>query len=118
MPYAAPTPCRQPGCAAVLSTPGYCDTHRGNPHRDYGRARRSFDGEVGFYSSARWRATREAVLRAHPLCVTCLRDELTRPAVVVDHIVPLKAGGARFDWTNLQPLCVSCHNRKSLCERA
>jgi 5-methylcytosine-specific restriction protein A len=40
------------------------------------------------------------------------------PAIVVDHVVPLKMGGERFDWANLQSLCASCHNRKSLCERA
>ena len=118
MPYAAPTPCRQPGCAAVLSTPGYCDSHRRNQHRDYGRARRTFDGEVGFYSSTRWRATREAMLRANPLCVTCMFERIARPAVVVDHIVPIKQGGDRFESANLQSLCVSCHNRKSLLERA
>ena len=28
MPTRAPTPCRHPGCGAVLGTPGYCDAHR------------------------------------------------------------------------------------------
>jgi 5-methylcytosine-specific restriction enzyme A len=37
---------------------------------------------------------------------------------VVDHVVPLKDGGARFDRANLQPLCVSCHNRKTARETA
>ena len=117
MPYAAPTPCRQPGCAALLRTPGYCDKHRGNERRDYGRARRTFDGEAGFYSSSRWRATRESVLRESPLCVACKEAQLTTVAIVVDHVVPIKQGGDRFNVANLQSLCVSCHNRKSLSER-
>ena len=35
------------------------------------------------------------------------------PARVVDHITPIKDGGERFCWSNLQPLCISCHNRKT-----
>ena len=62
MPRKAPTPCRYPGCAAVLGTPGYCDRHRVAAHRDYGRARRGFDAEIGFYQSAQWRAVRAAFL--------------------------------------------------------
>jgi 5-methylcytosine-specific restriction protein A len=37
---------------------------------------------------------------------------------VADHVLPLKDGGARFDWANLQALCVSCHNRKTAGETA
>lgn len=43
---------------------------------------------------------------------------MTIAAVVVDHVVPIKDGGARFDWVNLQSLCVSCHNRKTATETA
>ncbi len=39
-------------------------------------------------------------------------------ASVVDHVVPIKDGGERFDAANLQALCVSCHNRKTATERA
>jgi 5-methylcytosine-specific restriction protein A len=60
MPRSAPTPCRHPACSLVLETPGYCDQHRAAAARDYGRARRGFDVEVGFYSSTRWRAVRAA----------------------------------------------------------
>ena len=85
----APTPCRYPGCAAVLGTPGYCDRHRVAAHRDYGRARRGFDAEVGFYQSARWRTVRAAFLREHPLCGVCAARGRVVPAVVVDHALPL-----------------------------
>jgi 5-methylcytosine-specific restriction protein A len=82
-------------------------------HRDYGRARRAFDTERTFYQSAAWRAVRAAFLRAHPLCEECAARGRKVAATVADHVVPLKAGGARFGWTNLQALCVSCHNRKT-----
>ena len=113
VPLAALIPCRYPGCTALLKRSGYCDVHRHLQHRDYGRARLAFDSERGFYQSERWRAVRAAFLREHPLCVQCHTVQRVVPAVVVDHICPLKAGGARFDWHNLQALCVSCHNRKT-----
>ena len=114
----APTPCRYPGCAAVLATPGYCDRHRVAVHRDYGRARRGFDTELGFYKSAQWRAVRAVFLREHPVCCVCAARGRVVAAVVVDHVVPVKDGGARFDAANLQALCVTCHNRKTAQETA
>ncbi len=114
----APTPCRYPGCAAVLGTPGYCDRHRVAAHRDYGRARRGFDAEVGFYQSVRWREVRAAFLREHALCGACAARGRVVAAVVVDHVVPIKDGVARFDWANLAALCVADHNAKTACETA
>lgn len=101
---------------AVLDTPGYCATHRVLVHRDYGRARRSFDTELGFYQSANWRRLRASFLRLHPLCRACAGQERTVAATVVDHVVPIKDGGGRLDPSNLQPLCISCHNRKTAAE--
>ena len=118
MPFKAPTPCRHPGCAAVLTTHGYCDAHRAEIHRDYGRARRRFDSEIGFYQSAAWRAVRAAFLREHPTCVRCAQQGRVVAAVVVDHVVPLKDGGARFDWASLQGLCIACHIAKTARETA
>jgi 5-methylcytosine-specific restriction endonuclease McrA len=36
------------------------------------------------------------------------------PAEHVDHVRPLGMGGERFDPANLQPLCRSCHSRKTV----
>lgn len=113
MPRNAPLPCRHPGCAALVDSPGYCQVHRSFGQRDYGRARRWFDAEVDFYKSSRWRKTRTAFLKQYPLCLACGAIGKTVAATVVDHIQPIKAGGTRFDWDNLQSLCVSCHNRKT-----
>lgn len=118
MPQAAPTPCRHPGCGVVLSKPGYCDAHRPAVHRDYGRARRGFDAEIGFYQSAAWRSVRAAFLREHPLCQRCRELGRLVPAVVVDHVQPIKDGGARFDTSNCQALCISHHNAKTAGETA
>ena len=118
MPRGAPTPCRYPGCAQVLSKPGYCTAHQSTVHKDYGRRRRAFDPEVDFYKSTQWRSVRSAFLREHPLCGQCQSKGQLRPAVVVDHRTPIKAGGERFEESNLQSLCIPCHNRKSALERS
>ena len=118
MPRRAPTPCRYPGCGAVLATSGFCPQHRASVHQDYGRARRGFDAEVGFYQSRQWRVVRAAFLREHPLCGLCSARGGLIPARVVDHVVPVKDGGARYLASNLQALCVSCHNRKTARESA
>jgi 5-methylcytosine-specific restriction protein A len=102
----------------VLVEPGYCPAHSPLVHRDYGRARRYFDAEVDFYRSRQWRSVRAAFLLDHPLCALCLGHERYVPAAVVDHVVPIKDGGDRFDHGNLQALCVSCHNRKTARESA
>lgn len=118
MPRRAPTPCRYPGCAAVLDVPGYCVAHAALRHRDYGRARRGFDAQTGFYQSRQWRVVRAAFLRENPLCAACAGRGGLVPAKVVDHVVPIKDGGARYEATNLQALCISCHNRKTARESA
>jgi 5-methylcytosine-specific restriction protein A len=102
----------------VLAQPGYCPIHRPLVHREYGRARRGFDGEIGFYQSRQWRLVRAAFLREHPLCGVCSERGGLAPARVVDHVMPVKDGGARYVTTNLQALCVSCHNRKTARESA
>jgi 5-methylcytosine-specific restriction protein A len=66
---------------------------------------------------AEWRVVRAEQLAAEPWCRRC-RDEdgALTPATVVDHIVPLRQGGARLDPENLQSLCPMHHNRKTAYE--
>jgi len=52
------------------------------------------------------------VLNREPLCRECLKQGRLTPATEVDHIVPLASGGTN-DLENLQPLCHSCHSRKT-----
>lgn len=83
--------------------------------------REPFGGRVhpnhDFYTSRAWKRLRVVVLREHPFCVECLKQKRYTPATVVDHIVPINQGGAPLDEANLQPLCSSCHNKKSATER-
>lgn len=61
-----------------------------------------------FYRSKQWRELRKMFLQWHPICVECSRE-----ATVVDHITPIRLGGSKIDWNNLQPMCARCHNSKS-----
>jgi 5-methylcytosine-specific restriction protein A len=73
-----------------------------------------FDGVMNpFYSSTAWRRLRAAYKQQNPLCTVCFRKGIYKPATVVDHIIPIKAGGEPLDWDNLQSLCTHHHNSKS-----
>ena len=58
---------------------------------------------------ATWERLSRMVRRERPVCEHCQ----VRPSRLVDHIVPLRAGGARLEIGNLQALCNRCHNRKT-----
>jgi 5-methylcytosine-specific restriction protein A len=106
MPKRAGHPCAAPGCPAVVDSGQYCDEHR-PPRPDDGRpsaAQRGYDG--------RWRKIRAMVLARRPLCVECERHGVVRVATEVDHIIPLSKGGTHAT-DNLQPLCKTCHSRKT-----
>ena len=57
---------------------------------------------VGY--SGWWATIRLRQLTQYPMCNRC-----GVVATVVHHIVPIEAGGARFDYSNLESLCEPCH---------
>lgn len=114
MPGKPKRPCGYFGCRA-LSTESYCEEHRKQIHLDYKRDRTDKE-EQAFYTSGRWRKVRSLKLSADPLCEECKRQGRIKEASMVDHIVPIKKGGARLDMDNLQSLCRPCHNRKTATE--
>lgn len=64
-----------------------------------------------FYNSKEWRRLSAARVQADGFrCVKC-----GAWASEVDHIIPIQTEDGwtkRFDWDNLQSLCVKCHNEK------
>lgn len=66
---------------------------------------------------SRWSRYRLAFLgRAeNALCVRCLARGRTRAATDVDHVTAVSGPGDPLFWTesNHQPLCHSCHSRKT-----
>ena len=66
-----------------------------------------------FYHSTKWRMLRLQVLTKNPLCITCAKANIVTLAKVADHIIPVRLGGEKWNISNLQGLCESCHNVKS-----
>ena len=67
-------------------------------------------------SSSRWRRLRQSFLRKHPLCEECERNNRTKLAKVVHHIIPVEDAKSAaqmellaYDASNLEALCEECH---------
>ena len=66
-----------------------------------------------FYDTANWKHIQKAQLAREPACQGCEQA----PAMCVDHVKPITAGGAKRERSNLQSLCRACHDSKSGCDR-
>ena len=60
-----------------------------------------------------WERLSRMIRRERPICEHCG----VAPSRMVDHIVPLRAGGPRLELGNLQALCLPCHAAKTRSER-
>ena len=116
MPKMPGVQCSNPGCPNI-SGGGLCDECR----RQRGKERRSdpeYSRAKSFYDSKQWQAIRNRQLNRKPLCEICLSVGRVARAVAVDHIIPWKGDRSlATDPTNLQSLCIICHNAKSATER-
>lgn len=70
-----------------------------------------------FYNSKLWRNIRAQHIRTSPICVVHNAAGIVVTAQVVDHVIPISAGGSHTEPKNLQSLCHSCHNKKSIIEQ-
>jgi len=61
-------------------------------------------------SDRRWRRARERQLAEFPVCRPCEERGRGEVAVEVHHVVPLAAGGHRYDPDNLLSVCSTCHD--------
>lgn len=111
--------CNQLGCNTLVPmSERYCAEHKRNvvakKNDNYNKYRRNHKHQK-FHNSKEWKALRKEVLEANGgLCFRCMQLDMITNADVVDHIIPLtKDYTKRLDITNLQPLCHSCHNRKT-----
>lgn len=90
--------CPQPGCPELVTT--VCPVHP----KVTGASSGAYDEE--------WRRVRDAYLAGHPFCWCGAR------ASEVDHVKPVKMGGARLDPANLRSLCHTHHSRVTALTRA
>jgi 5-methylcytosine-specific restriction enzyme A len=112
MPRKPMKPCSYQGCPR-LTYGRYCDEHAKLMNAQYD-ARCRDRGASEFYHSTEWRRCRQNFLIEHPFCEECRKHGRLTRATLVDHIVPIRQGGAALDENNLQALCSSCHGRKSI----
>lgn len=70
------------------------------------------------HSLPRWQRLRERIRRRDCVCVICAASGITTPGDDVDHIVPIRDGGAVWDERNLQFLCKNCHRKKTAAEES
>ena len=100
--------CAEPGCPSLVPKgTARCPTHT----RAKDRALKARTAEQRrLYLWPRWGGLRRTVLREQPWCST---PGCRRMATEVDHIVPIREGGAQWDRANLQGLCTPCHSSKT-----
>ena len=85
--------------------------------RPVDRRQRHRGGNDPKYNNVRWATLSRAIRTREPLCRVCARDDRVTGCQMVDHIRPVRLFDIEFfDQDNLQPLCNSCHARKSQIE--
>ena len=70
-----------------------------------------------FYLTVQWRKFRDWYITRHPICEMCEKEGRLTPAVMVDHIVEIRDGGALTSEENAQSLCWRCHGEKTANEK-
>jgi len=111
MPRKPKRPCSYPGCPNLVEGQ-YCEEHKKLVDEQYNKYGRD-DFSKSFYKGEMWLLVKKKHLDKSPFCVECLKNGVRKKARIVDHIIPMKEGGAAYDESNLQSLCWECHSRKS-----
>ena len=93
--------CSTPKCPDPATYRGRCQRHAKERNIDTHHNK-------AVYNSKRWAVLRRSVLFNHPLCVEC--GDI---ATDVDHITPIHNGDNPYLPANLQPMCRTCHGRKT-----
>lgn len=112
MPPRPKKPCNYPGCPNLVTAgEKYCEYHRKQIDSDYNRQRGTAH-QRGY--TAEWRKASKQFLKENPICAECERNGKITRATLVDHRIPHKGDMTLFwDRCNWQPLCASCHGRKT-----
>jgi len=109
--------CAKPGCGrTALNGMKYCEKHKNLQNSAENRKIFTQRGKSAqwhsLYESQEWRKRRAMFLKKYPVCFIC-----GKPATIADHIIPHRGDLTLFyDESNLQPMCQSCHSRKTMKE--
>ena len=108
--------CAKAGCGRT-AVPGknYCSKHLINQPQQQRKVftRRGKSSQWHhLYETPEWRRRRSEFLKKYPYCFIC-----GKPATIADHIIPHRGNLELFySDENLQPMCQSCHSRKTMRE--
>ncbi len=109
--------CKKPGCScSAIPGMNYCKRHAAmegteQPRKVFNKRGKSSQWH-DLYNTSRWRKTSKDFLKKYPQCFIC-----GKPARIADHITPHRGDLTLFyDESNLQPMCWSCHTRKTFAE--
>lgn len=108
--------CKKCGCGKT-AVPGtnYCNKHAALQETDKRKVftKRGKSNEWQYlYHTSEWRRRSKAFLQKYPSCFIC-----GKPSAIADHIIPHRGDLTLFyDEGNLQPMCWSCHSRKTFKE--
>lgn len=107
--------CNKPGCGrTAIEGKDYCQRHIAmQSEKKKVFTKRGKSGQYhNLYNSVRWRTTSKEFLQKYPTCFLC-----GKPARIADHIQPHRGDlNLFYDDSNLQPMCWSCHSRKTFKE--
>lgn len=114
--------CNAQGCNTLIDlSERYCTQHQREKKLQDSKRNKMYNDTLrnpkhnSFYNSNSWRKVRKQVMeREGGLCRSCLKMDINIKADVVDHIIPIEIDwNLRLKLDNLQPLCNSCHNKKT-----
>lgn len=106
--------CKKSGCGRTCEeNKQYCYVHKELEGKAKVFTRRGKSSEWHYlYSTARWKRLSKDFLQQYPNCFVC-----GKPATITDHITPHRGNAELFfNEDNLQPMCWSCHSRKTFRE--
>lgn len=117
MPYAPARYCQAPACPHKAVRNGRCQAHSREAEQQRGSSTaRGYDYAWSQYS--------KGFLIAHPLCgeqadgtlrstySRCLQQGYEVASECVDHIIPMRQGGSKWETSNHQALCRACNTWK------
>lgn len=108
--------CKKCGCGRT-AIPGknYCNKHsqlEGTQQKKVFTKRGKSSEWHNLYNTQEWKRRSKAFLARYPTCFIC-----GKPAKIADHIQPHRGDlNLFYDESNLQPMCWSCHSRKTFAE--
>jgi 5-methylcytosine-specific restriction protein A len=110
MPFAAKHPCSDRGCRA-LTDGRFCCEHQVGP--EVGHRWDTDRRPVKRLRGRQLQARRVDLFRREPWCRRCAAQGRRVKATIRDHIVNLRDGGTE-DEANVQPLCQTCSDAKTV----